>query len=252
MASSTNFFFRLCLFISLALAETHAATFDITNNCNFTVWAAAIPGGGRRLDQGETWSINVRSGSTLGRFWGRTNCNFDEKGRGHCQTGDCDGLLECKGYGTPPNTLAEYALKQFSDLDFYDISLVDGFNVAMEFTPTTGNCRGLKCTADINQQCPTELKAPGGCNNPCRVFNTSEYCCTSGNCNPTTYSKFFKQRCPDAYSYPKDDQTSTFTCPSGTDYRVAFCPCSCSWFDEMADYVAGDGTSYKVNVFQSE
>ncbi|GFQ01333.1 thaumatin-like protein [Phtheirospermum japonicum] len=85
----------------------------------------------------------------------------------------------------------------------------------MEFNPNSGTCtRGIRCTADINGQCPSQLRAPGGCNNPCTVFN----------CGPTEFSRFFKDRCPAAYSYPKDDQTSTFTCPGGTSYRVVFCP----------------------------
>ncbi|RWV93422.1 hypothetical protein GW17_00044120 [Ensete ventricosum] len=98
-------------------------------------------------------------------------------------TGDCGGVLACTAYGSPPNTLAEFALNQFNNLDFFDISLVDGFNVPMDFSPTSGGCRGIRCAADINGQ-----------------------------------------NCPDAYSYPKDDQTSTFTCPGGANYRVVFCP----------------------------
>ncbi|KAF3451222.1 hypothetical protein FNV43_RR07315 [Rhamnella rubrinervis] len=110
-------------------------------------------------------------------------------------------------------------------LGFLRHLLVDGFNVPMEFSPTSNGCtRVIRCTADINGQCPNELKAPGGCNNPCTVFKTDQYCCNSGSCEPTDYSKFFKSRCPDAYSYPKDDQTSTFTCPGGTNYKVVFCP----------------------------
>ena len=96
----------------------------------------------------------------------------------------------------------------------------------MDFSPTSGGCRGIRCTADINGQCPNELKTPGGCNNPCTVFKTNEYCCTNGygSCGPTNFSRFFKDRCRDAYSYPQDDPTSTFTCPGGTNYRVVFCP----------------------------
>ncbi|XP_073107171.1 thaumatin-like protein, partial [Elaeis guineensis] len=153
-----------------------------------------------------------------------TGCSFDGNGNGHCQTGDCGGKLACTAYGSPPNTLAEFALNQYQNLDFIDISLVDGFNVPMDFNPTSGCSRGIRCTADIVGQCPNMLKAPGGCNNPCTVFKTNEYCCNSGGCGPTNYSKFFKNRCPDAYSYPKDDQTSTFTCPGGTNYKVIFCP----------------------------
>ncbi|XP_065016581.1 protein P21-like [Musa acuminata AAA Group] len=212
------------LLLPLLFVVSHAATFDIVNQCSFTVWAAAVPGGGRQLDQSQTWTINVNPGTTGGRVWARTDCSFDGSGSGSCQTGDCGGLLECQGYGTPPNTLAEFALNQFQNMDFIDISLVDGFNVPMDFSPTSGDCRGIRCSADINGQCPAELRAPGGCNNPCTVFKTDEYCCTSGSCGPTNYSMFFKNNCPDAYSYPKDDATSTFTCPGGTNYRVVFCP----------------------------
>ncbi|KAH0705424.1 hypothetical protein KY290_010117 [Solanum tuberosum] len=147
-------------------------------------------------------------------------------GRGKCETGDCNGLLECQGYGSPPNTLAEFALNQPNNLDFVDISLVDGFNIPMEFSPINGGCRNLLCNAPINDQCPNELRTPGGCNNPCTVFKTNEFCCTNGqgSCGPTDFSRFFKQRCPDAYSYPQDDPTSLFTCPAGTNYKVVFCP----------------------------
>ncbi|XP_054813049.1 protein P21-like [Prosopis cineraria] len=205
---------------------TQAARFVVTNKCPYTVWAASVPvGGGRRLNSGEMWTVDVAPGTKAARIWARTNCKFDGSGRGHCQTGDCGGLLQCNAYGTPPNTLAEFALNQYMNKDFFDISLIDGFNVPMDFSPTSNGCtRGIWCTADIKGQCPNQLKAPGGCNNACTVFKTDQYCCNSGSCGPTDYSRFFKKRCPDAYSYPKDDATSTFTCPGGTNYKVVFCP----------------------------
>ncbi|CAA0838773.1 Osmotin-like protein OSM34 [Striga hermonthica] len=222
-------FFTTILTCSILFASTpaRAAIFDITNRCPYTVWAAASPGGGRRLDRGQSWQINVAPGTVQARIWGRTNCNFDGSGRGRCQTGDCNGLLECRGYGQAPNTLAEFALNQPNNLDYVDISLVDGFNIPMEFSPTTNVCRNLRCTGPINEQCPNELRAPGGCNNPCTVYpNRNEYCCNNGpgTCGPTPLSRFFKERCPIAYSYPQDDPTSLFTCPGGTNYRVVFCP----------------------------
>lgn len=217
----------LVLVLCSFFVTSYAATFVIRNNCEYPVWAAGVPvGGGRRLDRGQTWNLEVPAGTKQARIWGRTNCNFDASGRGKCQTGDCNGLLQCKNFGSPPNTLAEFALNQFGNKDFFDISLVDGFNVPMDFSPTSNGCsRGIKCTANINRECPSELKASGGgCHNPCTVFKTDQYCCNSGSCSPTDFSRFFKQRCPDAYSYPKDDPTSTFTCPRGTNYRVVFCP----------------------------
>ncbi|CAL9172569.1 unnamed protein product, partial [Musa hybrid cultivar] len=217
--------------LALLLTLSHAARFEIVNGCPFTVWAAAIPGGGLQLDQGQTWVIDVIDVNNNGtsftgsRIWARTGCSFDGSGHGRCQTGDCGGVLDCKAYGSPPNTLAEFAVNQFNNIDYFDVSLVDGFNVPMEFSPITGNCSAIRCSADINGRCPAELWTPGGCNNPCTVFKTDEYCCNSGSCGPTTYSKFFKSNCPDAYSHPKDDATWTFTCPSGGGgYKVIFCP----------------------------
>ncbi|PRQ50818.1 putative thaumatin [Rosa chinensis] len=78
------------------------------------------------------------------------------------------------------------------NMDFIDISLIEGFNVPMDFSPTFNGCtRDIRCTEDINGQCPAQLKAPGGCNNPCTVFKTDKYSCNSGNCGPTEYSRFF-------------------------------------------------------------
>ncbi|XP_074576671.1 protein P21-like [Curcuma longa] len=219
----------LCFFLFLLPLSINAATFQIVNRCSFTVWAAWATtgpraGGGNQLNSGQSWTININAGTTGGRIWARTGCSFDGSGRGNCQTGDCGGVLQCQGYGRPPNTLAEFALNQFQNLDFFDISNVDGYNVGIDFSPTSGGCRGIRCAANIVGECPAQLRAPGGCNNPCTVFGTQQYCCTNGPCQATDFSRFFKTRCPDAYSYPQDDQTSTFTCPGGTNYRVTFCP----------------------------
>jgi hypothetical protein len=225
MSVSKNLFVIFFLFITLCFNLAHAARFDIKNNCPFTIWAGAVPGGGRQINRGQTWSLIVNASTEGARIWPRTGCNFDSTGRGRCQTGDCNGFLRCQNFGAPPSTTAEYALNQYNNMDFYDISLVEGFNVPMEFSPTSNGCsRGIRCTSDINGQCPNELRTPGGCNNPCTVFKTDQYCCTSGNCGPTTFSRFFKDHCRDAFSYPNDDQTSTFMCPGGTNYEVVFCP----------------------------
>ncbi|CAI0375574.1 unnamed protein product [Linum tenue] len=207
-------FISLLLVIAFTIiCHVEAARFDITNKCPYTVWAASVPvGGGRQLNRGDTWTIYVAPGTTGARIWGRTNCQFDGAGRGRCQTGDCGGVLNCEGYGAAPNTLAEYALKQYMDLDFFDISVIDGYNVPMEFRPASGNCgRVIRCAYNIMAQCPNELRVPGGCNGACPQLKREEFCCNSGNYGPTNLSRYFKDRCPDAYSYPKDDQTSTFT-----------------------------------------
>ncbi|KAL2902444.1 Zeamatin [Bienertia sinuspersici] len=197
------------LLASLTITTTHAITFTVKNNCPYKVWAAsANPGGGREMNSGDTWTVTANPGQQGGRIWARTGCTATGPNGLKCTTGDCGGLLQCKAYGTPPNTLAEFGLKGFNDMDFFDISLVDGFNVPMSFLPVNGCSKGPTCKPDLIGPCPAQLKTSGGCNNPC----------------PTEYSKYFKGKCPDAYSYPKDDATSTYACPTGTNYRVTFCP----------------------------
>ncbi|KAK3221382.1 hypothetical protein Dsin_008407, partial [Dipteronia sinensis] len=123
---------------------------------SYTVWAATVPGGGQQLNGGQSWTINVNAGTK------------QAPGQGRCETGDCNGQLQCRGFGQPPNTLAEYALNQFNNIDFFDISLVDGLNVPMDFSPVSGDCRGIRCAADINGQCPNQLRAPGMMNHQIR------------------------------------------------------------------------------------
>ncbi|KAL6626596.1 hypothetical protein ACP70R_030322 [Stipagrostis hirtigluma subsp. patula] len=211
-----------------------------------------------QLDPGESWTLDIPAGTGPGRVWPRTGCSFDGAGKGSCQTGDCGGVLNCTSSGQPPQTAAEFSLKASKETDYFDISLVDGFNVPMDFLPVPANSqggqgcnRGPRCTANITQgrilpcatcaglqndwygpditsQCPSQLKAPGGCNSACTVFNQDKYCCSGSagkTCEPTTYSVFFIRMCPDAYSYSRDDSSSTaFTCPSGTNYQIVFCP----------------------------
>ncbi|XP_039809333.1 G-type lectin S-receptor-like serine/threonine-protein kinase SD2-5 [Panicum virgatum] len=216
----------LHLFLLLPVGNT--ITFSISNRCSDTIWPAAVPGGGVKLDPGESWTLNMPAGTGPGRVWPRTGCSFDSTGKGSCQTGDCGGVLACTSSGQPPVTLAEFTIG--GGTDFFDISLVDGFNVPMDFMPIPANgqggqacSRGPRCAANITSQCPEKLKVPGGCNSACRVFNQDKYCCTgnvSSTCEPTTYSVFFVRGCPDAYSYSRDDSSSTiFSCPSGTNYQ---------------------------------
>nr|POE53043.1 serine racemase [Quercus suber] len=80
-----------CSNIGIILSGAHAARFDITNNCPYTVWAAAVPGGGRQLNSRQSWPLDVNAGTTGARIWARTGCSFDGSGRGRCQTGDCGG-----------------------------------------------------------------------------------------------------------------------------------------------------------------
>lgn len=188
--------------------------------------------GGLRLNTGESATIEAPKGWS-GRFWPRTGCTFDQSGKGTCLTGDCGNKLNCGGAGgAPPVSLAEFTLD--SPNDFYDVSLVDGYNLPVSIFPSggKGQCKSVACRTDLNLNCPADLQVKNNssvvaCKSACMQLNTPEYCCTGefggpNTCKPTNYSKIFKSSCPDAYSYAYDDLTSTFTC-AGANYMISFC-----------------------------
>ncbi|XP_058220882.1 pathogenesis-related thaumatin-like protein 3.5 [Rhododendron vialii] len=238
----------LLLLVPLAFfflgSTVSAAVFTLQNRCTYTVWpgtlsgngAAVLGGGGFQLAPGGSSEFPAPPGWS-GRFWARTGCKFDRSGNGSCLTGDCGGLM-CVGGGAPPVTLVEFTIASGgkNDKDFYDVSLVDGYNVGMGVRPSSngaGDCQYAGCVADLNGNCPQELQvmssgAVVACKSACEAFDTPEFCCTGdhatpGTCSPTRYSEMFKNACPTAYSYAYDDASSTCTC-AGSDYLITFCP----------------------------
>ncbi|CAO2038473.1 unnamed protein product [Urochloa humidicola] len=233
-------------------------TLTITNHCGHTVWpgilsssgSSALESTGFALEPGQSRSVPAPHGWS-GRLWGRTHCAADAAGKFSCATGNCgSGHLECAGHGAkPPATLAEFTFDGHGGLDFYDVSLVDGYNLPMLVEPRHGhgaaagpNCVVTGCVMDLNAACPAELRVAGSsdggravaCRSACEAFGSAEHCCHGehGNpntCWPTAYSQFFKKSCPRAYSYAYDDATSTFTCAGGgTSYAITFCPSTTS------------------------
>ncbi|KAG5005631.1 hypothetical protein JHK82_023615 [Glycine max] len=91
----------------------------------------------------------------------RHGCIFDSSGSGTCITGDCGGKLKCDGVGgAPPASLAEFTLDS-QEGDFYDVSLVDGYNLPVSIFPTGGSrqCKAVTCRSDLNRNCPSRLEA---------------------------------------------------------------------------------------------
>ncbi|KAF8097109.1 hypothetical protein N665_0294s0015 [Sinapis alba] len=251
MGRSPTVLMSVLIYVSLLFSVSYSSTFVITNNCPFTIWPGTLAGSGTqplpttgfRLDVGQSVSIPSVLGWS-GRIWARTGCNFDANGTGKCTTGDCGGKLECAGSGAdPPTSLFEITLGHGSgDKDFYDVSLVDGYNLPIVAFPTGGGlvgaCNATGCVADINISCPKELQVMGerdeerggvvACKSACEAFGLDQYCCSGQFANPTTcrpssYSTVFKRACPRAYSYAFDDGTSTFTCEA-SEYVIIFCP----------------------------
>lgn len=230
-------------FFAATFLPAGATTLSLYNKCSHPVWPGIQPSSGRpilarggfMLRPKKAYSIHLPSGWS-GRVWGRQDCRFDSAGRGKCATGDCGKGLYCNGAGgAPPATLAEITL---GSQDFYDVSLVDGYNLGISIQPfkgSSGKCGYAGCVRDLNDVCPSGLQVRSGsdnkvvaCKSACSAFGSPRYCCTGDygspqNCKPTSYSKLFKQACPRAYSYAYDDPTSIVTCVGGS-YLVTFCP----------------------------
>ncbi|XP_021900444.1 thaumatin-like protein 1b isoform X2 [Carica papaya] len=229
--------------------EVAPVSFKLINRCRQTIWPGFLSGAnsdqfpttGFTLQPGKSRTVTIPK-SWSGRLWARTACYRDRNsGRFTCVTADCgSGSVECEGAGAkPPATLAEFTLNGAGGLDFYDVSLVDGYNLPMLVLPkksTTGGCGATGCLVDLNGACPAELKVVSGnhsrsvaCRSACEAFGDPRYCCseayaTPDTCPPSPYSLFFKHACPRAYSYAYDDKTSTYTCATGADYVIIFCP----------------------------
>lgn len=250
MKTNSVFFYLsfIMMFLSVSV-QAQNRTFVFVNQMNEDIWVGCqgnpLPAnGGFALPRGASVTITVPFGASAIRFWGRTGCNFNSSGAGTCASGDCARGLYCNGAGgIPPATLAEFTMNGAGNQDFYDISLVDGYNVPIRIVPVPGTftvpagagkygCGIAGCTSDLLATCPTELRTYNssgvtvGCMSACMKFNTDAYCCKGANnlpstCPPTNYSQIFKAACPDAYSYAYDDQTSTYICLNAT-YQIIF------------------------------
>ncbi|TFK75743.1 thaumatin-like protein [Pluteus cervinus] len=153
---------------ALALISGAAArTFTVYNACPFTIWPAMftdlnvapnVPSfqTGWEAPAWSKVSFTVPDNWKAGRIWGRRNCNFGSNpGPNSCLTGGCNGGLLCDsrtGTGVPPATVAEWTLQADGNRDFYDVSLVDGYNLPMRITNNVG-CPTAECAVDLGPNC---------------------------------------------------------------------------------------------------
>ncbi|RDX62374.1 hypothetical protein CR513_59303, partial [Mucuna pruriens] len=246
MVEPTYVFSLLVLTLQLSALGVNSANITLVNQCSYTVWpvlqssedTTSLSTTGFILKTGKSFTVTTPA-TWNGRIWGRTLCTTDTAtGKFSCVTADCgSGKVECGGNGcSPPATMVEIAVGSEGGIDFYDVSLVDGFNVPVMVVPMNRNCGSAGCPEDLNLKCPTELsmKEKGqmvACNGACAMTFKDIFCCTGdystqNTCHPTVYSQIFKIECPKTYSYPYDDfKTSQFNC-SSAHYTVVFCPAS--------------------------
>ncbi|PAV23446.1 thaumatin [Pyrrhoderma noxium] len=237
------------------LDEVGARLFIVENNCNYTIWPAIFTNlevskvkpsapTGWELASNTYVTFDVPDGWTSGRIWGRKDCDFSSSSdETSCKSGGCIGGLECdesKGTGIPPVTLAEWTLNGGDDLDYYDVSLVDGFNIPMRILSNKG-CDLSDCPTDLDETCPEVLKFGDiGCKSACFANldgnqQNSPNCCSGNYSTPETcpvtgiqYYDFWKKGCPNAYAfaYDEDSQTALRKCKASlsSDYKLIFCP----------------------------
>ncbi|KAI0729972.1 Osmotin thaumatin-like protein [Fomitopsis betulina] len=141
----------------VALGTLVASAFSLTsitlsNNCTYQVDPAFFPVG-IASDGSSTGGFPLAAGALVGaslsatysgRIWGRTGCDAD----GICSTGECPGGENCTGPAPAGPTLAQFTLDGYDNLDFFDPSTTDGFNIPLTITPGTGCSTGPQsCTA---------------------------------------------------------------------------------------------------------
>lgn len=101
------------------------------------------------------------------------------------------------------------------------------------------SCKRIGCNIDLNRECPEDLRVEVdgrtiACTSACVKYGTSQYCCTDSHSDPyeckshywpIDYPRYFKDKCPDVYTYPYDEpdylSESLFSCKASA-YIIIF------------------------------
>jgi hypothetical protein len=228
------------LIASLFLLSIQAAPFgdvkqiNILNQCDHSLQIGHQTNDGPRgpivqLDADKSYQLTVKS-DWAGRVWAK----------GLCDAHMCDGAD-----ADHPVSLAEFKLSSLNtDIDYYDVSFVDGFNFPVRIVPQIvdetdtlvklddKHCSISECTA--LPTCPLDLQLLDSigkfiaCESACSKYREDKYCCTGAHgsaktCTSNHYADEIKKKCPDSYSYAFDDATSVYGCRANA-YQVVFCP----------------------------
>ena len=142
------------ILIAFAISAS-ARNFHIHNNCATTESPSPVP---PLVDQAQ--STAARQVSVLSQS---VDIGANDNWAGN---------FNCGG----PSSLAEFSLTGWNGQDFYDISLVDGFSLAIQISPNSGcptlTCHGKPCAQGYNFW--NDDKKTTGCNG--RPNYTITYC----------------------------------------------------------------------------
>ncbi|KAF8754527.1 thaumatin-like protein [Rhizoctonia solani] len=234
------------LFFSLATARL----FTVYNACPFTIWPAvwtntsygnAFPlvEGGWEAPTNTSKQFAVPDNWAAGRIWGRRGCDFSNP-KDKVPIPASQEVNPVRIDGAAPTTLAEWTLSPTDDrADYYDVSLLDGFDLPIRITPSA-ECPAAECAVDLVATCPEPLRIPTDQNQPAQadfVFceldgnpGNSANCCTGQfstqeacPSNNIAFFDYFRGSCPTAYAWTFDggNQDIIKTC-SGAN-RADFC-----------------------------
>ncbi|KAI6706688.1 hypothetical protein NL676_009650 [Syzygium grande] len=150
------------------------------------------------------------------------------------------GRVSCNGAGAIPSaSLAEFTLARGAPANMTSTTSASWMaSTCPSLQPHRrgGECGTTRLQGNINSVCPSELAVQGSngsvvaCKSACLALNQPAILAAPAvrdaeTCPPTAYySKIFKARCPQAYSYAYDDKSSTFTCAGGAGFLITFCP----------------------------
>lgn len=225
---------------------------NFINNCQYPIWIGSsepnlinnLNEGGWKLNPNNSNSINLPDNTNSVKFWGRTNCNFEDPNViiKSCKTGNCvpsgssDAKIKCMGSnGKPPATQIEFIFG-LNGKDYYNVSFTNGFNIPIIISPVEGtyiktalasdpkykyDCTTAGCSSNFNNMndCFSELQIKDENGN---IIGCKNICKDSKTCFSNKTSELLKTQCPNVNVYPTD-QNNTFSCKGG-DYNVIFCP----------------------------
>lgn len=172
--NTTNLSFRTC---SSVKPKIGYRAIQLENKCNSTIWPAMIgpfgasfppPTPDWEFESGQCETVYVPQHYPSLRVWARTFCDSDFQ----CLTGSClhDTRGSCVSAGETPCSLWEATFQGSCRRgpDFYDTSLVDGYNVPLSVSVHGGQAvkqieKQFSCTSPSIQpfpfdKCPYELR----------------------------------------------------------------------------------------------
>lgn len=183
---------KVVIFILFAVVPDlvfSSRSIEFTNRCQEDIWIAPLTNnqgpilapGIKKISRGSSFSYQIPNGGWGGRFWPKMGCD----GSGNsCRVGQSVPPCPSTGCQPPAETKVEFFFPRLGDGKdvWYDISLVDGYSIAAEITPSKiqGTCTKTNCALSLNK-CPNEnevgdLRVVSGgrttmCLSPCKKWN---------------------------------------------------------------------------------